>query len=328
MLAVLAVRAKAMTPGFWSLVAAALGAGAMIVVKPYLIVGFIPAVVGAAYAARSWRVLVALENWIVLATVAVYGAVVVMVFPEFITETAPLVSAVYLPLRNPWTIMVSDFTAVPIWLAACFAIVWLRRKKIAGWHYGLLLVASAGFMVAFIVQGKGWAYHAYPILALVLIALAFAVSEHKPPASAPDGGRRLGPISAFGAFFVLTFCWMNTPDTVSMSALAGPIRQAKPHPTMLEISSDPAIGQPLVREVGGRWVGTVSFLWITMGGQWRRTHESLPPKRPHGSPTIWLSTAGSWSGISVVTDLTSSWSRRPPPTGKLGPAPILRSRNC
>jgi len=187
MLAVLAVRAKAMTPGFWSLVAAALGAGAMIVVKPYLIVGFIPAVVGAAYAARSWRVLVALENWIVLATVAVYGAVVVMVFPEFITETVPLVSAVYLPLRNPWTIMVSEFAAVPIWLAACFAIVWLRRKKIAGWHYGLLLVASAGFMVAFIVQGKGWAYHAYPILALVLIALAFAVSEHKPPASAPDG---------------------------------------------------------------------------------------------------------------------------------------------
>src|SRR5712671_3976372 len=210
MLAVLAVRAKAMTPGFWSLVAAALGAGAMIVVKPYLILGLIPAVVVAAHVARSWRVLVALENWIVLATIEVYGAV--------------------------------------------------------------------GFMAAFIVQGKGWAYHSYPMLALALIALAFAVSEHKPPASAAGGGRRLGPISAFGAFFVLTFCWMNTPDTVSMSALAGPIRQAKPHPTMLEISSDPAIGQPLVREVGGRWVGTVSFLWITMGGQWRRTHESLPPE--------------------------------------------------
>src|SRR5258705_6849764 len=91
MLAVLAVRAKAMTPGFWSLVAAALGAGAMIVVKPYLIVGFIPAVVGAAYAARSWRVLVALENWIVLAAVAGYGALGVIGFSEFITPNVPLV---------------------------------------------------------------------------------------------------------------------------------------------------------------------------------------------------------------------------------------------
>ena len=278
MLAVLAVRAKAMTPGCWSLFAAALGAGAMIVVKPYLILGLIPAVVVAAYVARSWRVLVALENWIVLATIAVYGAVVVMVFPEFITETVPLVSTVYLPLRNPWPVMVTEFAAVPIWEAAFLAIVWLQRKKFAGWSYGLLLVASVGFMAAFIVQGKGWAYHSYPMLALALIALAFAVSEHKPPASADDGGRQLGTISAFGALFVLTFCWMNTPDTASMSALAGPIRQAKPHPTMLEISSDPAIGQPLVREVGGRWVGTVSFLWITMGGQWRRTHESLPPE--------------------------------------------------
>ncbi|HKC32387.1 MAG TPA: hypothetical protein VKC16_02915, partial [Xanthobacteraceae bacterium] len=92
------------------------------------------------------------------------------------------------------------------------------------------------------------------------------------------GRRPLGPISAFGAVFMLAFYWMTTPNTVSMSALAGPIRQAKPHPTMLEISSDPAIGQPLIREVGGRWVGTVSFLWITFGGHWRRTHESLSPE--------------------------------------------------
>src|SRR5712671_911549 len=273
-LAVLAVRAKSTTPDFRSLVAAALGAGVMIVVKPYLIFGVIPAVVFAAYAARSWRVLVALENWIVLATAALYGVVVVMAFPEFLTETVPLVSTVYLPLRNPWPFMVIRLAAVPIWATAFIVIVWLQRKKSADWPYGLLLAASVGFVATFVVQGKGWAYHSYPMLALVLIALALAVTEH-----GPAGGRRpLGPISAFGAGFILAFCWMTTPNTVSMSALAGPIRQAKPHPTMLEISSDPAIGQPLVREVGGRWVGTVSFLWITMGGQWRRTHESLPPE--------------------------------------------------
>jgi hypothetical protein len=274
-LAVLAVRAKSATPDFWPLVAAALGAGVMIVVKPYLIFGVVPAVVFAAYAARSWRVLVALENWIVLATAALYGVVVVMAFPEFLTETVPLVSTVYLPLRNPWPFMVIGLAAVPIWATAFIVIVWLQRKKSADWPYGLLLAASAGFVATFVVQGKGWAYHSYPMLALVLIALALAVTEHGPPAA---GGRRpLGPISAFGAVFILAFYWMTTPNTVSMSALAGPIRQVKPHPTMLEISGDPAVGQPLVREVGGRWVGTVSFLWITFGGQWRRTHENLAP---------------------------------------------------
>jgi hypothetical protein len=115
------------------------------------------------------------------------------------------------------------------------------------------------------------------MLALVLIALALAATEHEPQTSA-SGVRRLGPISAFGALSLLAFGWMNAANTVSMSALAGPIRQVKPHPTMLEISGDPAVGQPLVREVGGTWVGTVSFLWITAGGEWRRTHENLAPE--------------------------------------------------
>ena len=140
-----------------------------------------------------------------------------------------------------------------------------------------LRLFQPGFMATFIVQGKGWAYHSYPMLALVLIALAFAATEHEPQTSASGGRRQLGPIAAFGALSLLAFCWMNAANTVSMSALAGPIRQAKPHPTMLEISGDPAVGQPLVREVGGTWVGTVSFLWITAGGQWRRTHENLAP---------------------------------------------------
>ena len=74
---------------------------------------------------------------------------------------------------------------------------------------------------------------------------------------------------------VTTYVWMNF--AVDCSALAAPIRALKPHPKMLALTADLAVGHPLVRQVGGTWVSRVSAQWITVGVMLRRLNEHLDP---------------------------------------------------
>ena len=54
--------------------------------------------------------------------------------------------------------------------------------------------------------------------------------------------------------------WFNA------NVYVGPIRQAveglKPHPRILVLSGEAAIGHPLVRDIGGVWVSRQENLWI------------------------------------------------------------------
>ena len=65
---------------------------------------------------------------------------------------------------------------------------------------------------------------------------------------------------------------------IDCSALAAPIRAIKPHPKILALSADLAIGHPLTRAVQGTWVGRVSALWVTEEVMLRRLKETLDPQ--------------------------------------------------
>ena len=112
------------------------------------------------------------------------------------------------------------------------------------------------------------------MVALALIALACAMSERRAQARAPL--ERGGWAVVAGFLAAVTFTWMNL--ATSLVSLEAPIRQIKPHPTMLAITQDIAVGHPLVRAVGGTWVAGVGSMWITGGAIWRRAHGPLTPE--------------------------------------------------
>jgi hypothetical protein len=164
-------------------------------------------------------------------------------------------------------------------VATLLLIALLKRGAMFKFPSGLLLAASAGFSISYYVQQKSWSYHSYPMLALALIALALAFFDrwHRAPSdSRADRPKRLASALAAALIAGATFCWMNF--AVDCSALAAPIRAIKPHPKILAISSDLAVGHPLTRQVGGTWVGRVSALWITAGVMRRRMNETLDPQ--------------------------------------------------
>jgi hypothetical protein len=274
-LATAAVRAKGAAPDLVTMIAAGVGGGLVVIIKPHFAAAIFFTAATAAWSARSWRPLFAFENWIVAALLALYTAFVAVVYPQFFSDMMPLLMAVYIPLKMPFAKLLIFF-ATPIWLAALVLIAWLKGRSALRMPFSLLLAASAGFAVSYYVQQKGWSYHAYPMLALVLIAFAVAFIDrwHR---AAPDGSRfaRLA-IAIIGAVLAgVTYLWMNL--VVDGSALAAPIRAIKRHPKMLAITADLAFGHPLVRQVGGTWVSRVSAEWITSGAVARQLTETLDP---------------------------------------------------
>ena len=274
MLSVMVVRAAGGKPSWSDIVVAGVGAGAMIVLKPHLALGLAATIAMAAWSARSWAILVAVENWIAFALVAAYGAAIALVFPQFLSEIVPLLRAIYLPVRRSLPDLIIGRPAIPIWIITLVALALLRRSERYDRLYGILVAASVGFAGSYFVQGKGWPYHSYPMVAMGLIALACAMSERRAQARTPL--ERGGWAVVAGALAAATLTWMNVAN--SLTSLVAPIRQIKPHPTLLAITHDISVGHPLVRQVEGTWVLGAPCLWVTSGALWSRAHETLSPE--------------------------------------------------
>ena len=119
------------------------------------------------------------------------------------------------------------------------------------------VLASIGFAVSFFLQRRGWAYHSYPMVAVALLAMGYALTG-----AAGSRSRRGEAVSAFvlAVTFVVGMLWFYA------GVYVGPVRQAVeglvPHPRILVLSGEAAIGHPLVRDINGVWVSRQENLWI------------------------------------------------------------------
>jgi hypothetical protein len=232
------------------------------------------AAVVAALKARSWRVLFTAELWIAGSVAIVYAVCTLVFYPAFFTDLMPVLADVYLPVRLPlWKLLIG--APIALWAAALLVILIVRRGADALPPMAALVAASAGFAAAYIIQGKGWPYHSLPMLALVLIALAIAIAD---PRRAPGGDRdkvkRLGATVGLGVLAVSSFAYLNIAvDTRAAVALVKQV--GPPHPSIVAITADPAIGFPLVRAVDGRWISGHWGLWVTGNAATRRLEGGL-----------------------------------------------------
>ena len=257
-LAVYAMRSNREPLPLWAILIAGVGAGITLAFKPFFTVPAALCILFATIRARSWRVLFAPENIIAAALVMTVSVSTYIFYPEYFTVTYPLVRDTYLSWSMPLSVIfLNDATLV---FAIAMVSVLLAREKRA--PDSLLLVtalASIGFAVSFFLQRRGWAYHSYPMVAVALLAMGYALTR---AADAGPRSRRLEIVSAFmlAVSFVVGMLWFN------VTVYVGPVRQAveglMPHPRILVLSGEAAIGHPLVRDIGGVWVSRQENLWI------------------------------------------------------------------
>ncbi len=170
-LSVYAARVSVISPGRVAAVIAGIGAGLAVSIKPHFAFAVILTAVAAAWHAKSWRLLFALEHWIAGSIVAVYGASIFIFYPQFISNMLPLGQTVYLPVRMSLLVILTR-TPMILWLLSIYLLARQRPGALLEPCLSIPLVASCGFAVAYAVQGKGWPYQTYPMLTFSLLALA------------------------------------------------------------------------------------------------------------------------------------------------------------
>lgn len=269
-LAVYALRSDRLSVPLWAILIAGLGAGITLAFKPFFAVPVALCMLASAVRARSWLVLFAPENIIAGVLVATVSVGTYLLYPEYFTVTYPLVRDTYLSWSMPLSVIFLNAASL------LFAVAMLS-VLLTNWGRALdslllaAVFAASGFAVSFFLQRRGWAYHSYPMVAVAMLAMGYTLLI----ANAAPSRRRLGLAAPLilAATFLFGAQWFN------VTVYVGPVRQAieglMPHPRILMLSGEAAIGHPLVRDIGGVWVSRQENLWLRVFGRLTREKTSV-----------------------------------------------------
>jgi hypothetical protein len=253
-LAVYPMRSNREPVPLWAILIAGVGAGITLAFKPFFTVPAALCILFAAIRSRSWRTLFAPEN-IIAATLVIAVSVGTYVFyPEYFTVTYPLVRDTYLSWSMPVSVIfLNDATLV--FAIAMVSVLLARQQRAGDSLLAVTALASIGFAVSFFLQRRGWAYHSYPMVAVALLAMGYALTG----AVRSRIGEAISAL-VLAVSFIVGMHWFYA------GVYVGPVRQAVeglvPHPKILVLSGEAAIGHPLVRDVRGTWVSRQENLWI------------------------------------------------------------------
>ncbi|WP_426528536.1 hypothetical protein [Bradyrhizobium sp. McL0615] len=255
-LAVYALRSNREPVPLWAILIAGVGAGITLAFKPFFTVPAAFCILFAAIRSRSWLMLFAPENIITGVLVITVSVSTYLFYPEYFTVTYPLVRDTYLSWSMPASVIfLNDATLV--FAIAMVSVLLARQNRTSDPLLLVTMLAAAGFAISFFLQRRGWAYHSYPMVAVALLAMGYALTG-----TAGSRSRRSEALSAvvLAVAFIVGMQWFYA------GVYVGPVRQAveglKQHPRILVLSGEAAIGHPLVRDVNGVWVSRQENLWI------------------------------------------------------------------
>jgi hypothetical protein len=211
-----------------------------------------------AFRSRDVRALFRIEHWAAGAVAIAYFAASMIFFPRFFSDILPEVADLYLPLRID---LVELLKRAALAILLPVSICWIFRNRDRNVGTIVLLLIGAGFLCAYLIQGKGWNYHAYPFVAFSLIAASWAMQQRQ--SQVAGHARKLG-LLVLAVALILPAPLFFRAD-VSHPGLAAAITRLAPHPKILAIAFPQNLGHPLVRDIGGLWVGRTWGLWATGG---------------------------------------------------------------
>jgi hypothetical protein len=259
LLAALGTRASGARIDAWLCVVAGLGGALMASIKPHLaliIIAILP------YIGRrvGWKgLLSSIELYSFAAFAALGFCLTIVLFPAYLYKIVPLAVSVYAPVRTPLLGLLLN-EGFLCWSALGLCLILAERSRLRECSVAVPALGSLGAIAAFLFQGKGWPYHIYPALALVLLAFGACAIQ------AEQAVQRLHAIilTTIGAgAFLFGLLYLAQPPRKDAIALERLVSQFAPHPKVLAIGPDIALGFPLTRDVSGAWVGTPMGLWIT-----------------------------------------------------------------
>ncbi len=234
-------------------------AAMVVIIKPHFALVIIPAAGWAAWRTRSLSGL--LTPAISAVALVTFYALAVMTFAGAYLALVPMLGQLYLPMREtPLRLLLSAMLLSPLSLAVVARALAPRTWPTLS---VTLLCGSAGFVVAGLIQGKGYFNHALPGIALALVAVIILFSE---PSSRPSFRPLLAAATlVMTASLFVQFAALRPPPGLTEAIE----RVAPPHPSIITLGTELATGHPATRLVEGRWVGTYAALTAAAGARFR-----------------------------------------------------------
>lgn len=245
---------------------AGVAAGVAISIKPHFAAAVALPQLYSASRIRFLGSIFCVENYIMTAVFCSYVISVFLFFPEFFSNIFPLAREVYLQVRLSSLVLI--FKLIPFIIITTFYFfstyrVVARRPLLD--IYKVLLCSSAGFAIAYLVQGKIWEYHYFPAVALCVFAVLDDILNKfvtlRAQGVAP-GRCDLAHLVAM-TWLLLLAAVRFFPASPVTGKLDQTIAKSFAHPRILAIGGDLAISHPLTREVDGHWTGRLASQFIS-----------------------------------------------------------------
>jgi hypothetical protein len=264
-LALAMARAEGHAPPWSQVVLAGMGLGLTVAIKPHFAAVAAFPVLWAMWRGRASRPWTWPELWIAALAVGAYALAVLAWFPTYLTRVLPVARDVYVPIRASWRELLT-LPALPLALAAAAL---ARVMRLDGRWLAVPMLAALGGALAYLAQGKGWPYHAYPMLAFATLGLL------APAAMTPRAWSRLDRLMLLAPS--LCALWVLA-ENVQPASLARAVEAAGPSsPRLIAITGNMGMGVPLVPILHARWIGAAHSDWIAEGAMRREEAGGLDP---------------------------------------------------
>ncbi|WP_374380284.1 hypothetical protein [Dongia sp.] len=259
-----AARREGRSIAWWPALVAGLTAGIGLSIKHYFLLA--PFLVEAylVVSSRSLRSLFRPEIYGALISGAAYAAFVLLVHPEYLTVSVPLILAAYEAYSLPLWLASIQPVALAMLLGSAFFL--MARRFIANVPTAdVLFVAGVAFVICYFWQGKGWPYHGLPanlLLSMASIELASrAISGRAVILRLSARQRWTLPLASF--FLILCQTIQSGYYRNQFAEDAAPyIARYAPHGRIFMMSSNLSTGFPLVLDTDARWSSRYATQWL------------------------------------------------------------------
>jgi hypothetical protein len=214
-----------------------------------------------AFVRRSLKPLIGLEVCAASAVVIAYALLIIVAFPAYLGPYLARLTLAYVPVSRTFFLPNLASLCRALVLLAALACLRLSNDRRAQTFATPWFLAALGGLGLFLSIGKWWSYTGYGMLAFAVIPLlCWPSAANEGRSGLHHWGMRLTAL----ATVLACMQWLFVGPQFSF--LTGPVASvAPPHPRLITISDNIAVGHPLVRALQGTWVGT-SNAQVVAGG--------------------------------------------------------------
>ena len=240
-------------------------AGLGFCLKPHFLLAPVGVEVWLAYRGNAARTLLRPELAALAMTGVLYGAAIPLFTPDYLGIVVPLGRAVY-DAGYGATFLDLVLAAFPhaLALAALVGTLAARQEEKARDLLAVLGIAGTGFLAAYFIQGKGYAYHRVPAFGLLVVLCFVSAAVLGRGCLKPAIGRwrRL----VFGTIAIATPLLLVQPSYVNAFLAPGRAILARhPSGSVYVLSSRFPASYPLLTEAGMRSASRFPCLWPLPG---------------------------------------------------------------